>query len=771
MSPRRPRKPKAAPLIPATPRAPRRIGQRGTLTVAAGVPKTVEDPDLSTAGAVADSGDTQREFGDVLARAKRRFRKAADSDQNARLEGLKALQFYTGDQWEDGIRNERFNSGRPMLTIDRIMPTVHLVCNEFRNQRPAVQVNPVGSGADIAVADIMEGIVRHIETQSDAEIAYDHAQEMMVAIGRGSLRIITEWASDEMDESAFHQELRIKRIMNPFSVYWDPSATEPDRSDALFCFITEDMDRDEYRAQYEKTSLASLSDFHGVGDESYWFPEGDKIRLAEYFEVEITPQKIALLGDGSVVPIEETTAQDAIVKTRTLNRKSIHWYKLNAVEVLEQEAMPGEFIPVVTMWGGEYMVKDKKKIMGLVQTMMDAQRQYNVMRSAAVETALLTSRAPWLVTTAMIENFEQEWKQANIRNLPYLKYNAVAGPNGIPVGPPIRNQWEPPIQAFSILISQADNDIKATSGVYDASMGRPGPDRSGKAITAQQQAGATATFHFADNGARGVRQTGRILVSMMPRVYDAPRVVRIVKPDGDAQMVPVNQHFVPTRTQQGHPSYRTLTKQQLEQTQPGLAKFYDLTVGKYDVTVQMGPSFQTRRQEAFSDLIDLVKGFPQIMQVAGDVIMANWDAPFAQELAKRLKLMLPPAIQQAEALQDGTRAPIDPSVVAQQQAVIQQLTAQLQALAQVIRQKKLEADSKEKVALTNAIAGIIEAQIKAGTQSAQGLANMNLDMAKSMADTILQVWQAEREDAQMAAGQPPTGAVPPLPNPPAQLGA
>jgi hypothetical protein len=689
-------------------------------------------------------GDPEKiRHGEILMRAKARFRKANDADQNDRAEALLDLRFYVGQQWDDGVYNERFTSGRPAETFNRIQPICRMVANEFRQQRPSVQVRPVGSGADISVAELYEGIVRHIETQSDAETAYDFADEMMVVCGRGSFRFVCEWV-DELDETGhplWIQEIKVQKILNPFAVYWDPSAVQPDKSDALYCFITEDVDRDEFKAQYPNASLTSLSNFRGTGDEQLWFPEGNRIRVAEYFEITSTERNACIMQDGTV-RWEDELAGEKPLATRAVSTQKCDWYKISGVEVVEEAVIPGEFIPVVTMQGHEYIVQDKRMSMGLARTMRGAQRMYNVARNGAIECVLLAPRAPWIVWEGQTENHEQEWKQANIRNMPYLTVRPVAGPDGTLLPAPTRNTWEAPIQSMTQLMGQADNDVKATSGIYDASLGnKDSQDRSGKAIQALQTQGATATFSYSDNAARGIRQAGAIMTSMIPHIYDTARVQRIVKPDGSAEMIPINQHFQLVPGEDGR-----IENKLLDAAIPGMSKFHDLTIGKYDVVVAMGPSFQTKRQEAFSLLVDLAKAFPQIMQVAGDIITANWDAPFAQELSKRLKFLLPPAIQQAEAQTAGQQA-ISPAAFAQQQQIIQGLQAQLQQLVQVLREKKIEADGKTRIALMNNIAGIIEAEVKAGSVSAGGLAQMNMDAVGRMVDMMMASAQADQADA------------------------
>jgi len=465
--------------------------------------------------------------------------------------------------------------------------------------------------------------------------------------------------------------------------------------------------------------------------------------------------------DGTVTWADKVQEGQVIKRSRKVPTRSVYWYKINAMEILEERRLPGNFIPVVTMQGHEYIVGDRRISMSLTRTMRDAQRMYNIARSGAVECVLLAPRAPWIVWEGQTEGHEYEWKWANVRNMSVLTVKPVVGPNGELLPAPTRNTWEAPIQSMTMLMGQADNDMKATSGIYDASLGEKNSvDRSGKAINALQQQGSTATFSYSDAGAHGIQHAGRVLLGMIPEVYDAPRVIRIMKPDGTAQMTPINQHFQLVAGPDG-----TIQHKLLDQELPGLSKIYDLSVGKYDLVLDMGPSFKTRRQEAFALLTDLAKAFPQIMQVAGDIIAANWDAPFAQELSKRLKFLLPPAIAQAEQQAAGQQA-IDPQVVAQQQATIQQLMGQLQAVTQVLREKKIEADGKLRQTMITAIAGIIEAEIKAGSASADTLAKLNFDAVGRMVDAMMAAQQAEQEDQQLEQGNQGSPAPQASPAPP-----
>lgn len=572
-----------------------------------------------------------------LALLRERFKFSSEAESEWRKNTLDDHKFRIGDQWVDEILRVRKEQNLPCLTINRIPRTIAQVTNEQRQQRPAGQINPVGDGADKETGDVHQGIIRHIEVQSDADIAKDMAFDDMVTGGIGWLRVITKYVDNESED----QEIFIEPIDNWASVYSDPyeSVTRP----ADFRFITMDMGVEEYKRQYSKSELASIDSqmWTNVGDKAPGWIKSDGVRIAEYFFVE---EK-----EGKRKPI-----------------RTVYWCKTNGLEVLEgpTEVVGDEsgVIPVFPVKGEEKIVDGKKHLAGLVRYAKDPARMYNVWISSATTMIGMAPKPKYIAAAGQIEEFKALWEKANDPSVAVLPYTPIDN-NGTAVPPPAIQNFEPPIQALALMTKQADNDFKATTGIYDASLGEKGPDESGKAILARQKQTDIAILNFSDNLSRTLLRMYRYILSIIPKVYSERTVMRIIKPDGTAEMVPVNAA-------------------KLEQ---GVKRVFDLRTGKYDVVVTIGPSYQTKRQESVATQLELAKSMPIVGQAAPDLMIRNMDIPQADEIADRVKLMLPPQILQAE----------DQNAVPQLHAQLAHATQQVELLSKVNSELMEKAQGKQ----------------------------------------------------------------------------
>lgn len=660
-----------------------------------------DDQAYEAADDIDDQDDSQdeddlspEETKELLNTAKSRFQQAETAEMDIRKEALEDLKFRTGDQWPDNIMMSRGQEQRPCLTINRLPQFVRQVTNDARHNRPSVKVSPVGDGSDQEVADVFNGLIRHIEVNSNADIAYDTAVDSQVTSGFGYFRVITDY----IDENSFDQEIYIKRIKNPFTVYFDPGAMEPDYSDANWAFIVTDMTHEDYKAEYPDSKMASLTDFQSIGDDATWLNE-DTIRIAEYFEVIKTYKTIYQLADGSVIPEEQFIKGMNVKNKRDACERNIKWRKINAVEVLKTQDWAGKWIPIIPVLGDDLDVDGKRQLVGLVRYARDPQRMLNYWVTAQTEAIALAPKAPWVVAAGGIKGFESFWQNANVRNFSHLPYNST-GINGEQIPPPQRNTAEPPVQAMTLATQQAGQYMKDTTGIYDASLGQQGSEVSGKAILARQSQSNISNFHFIDNLSRSIKHLGRILIDLIPKIYDAPRVMRIIQEDGSAEQVALN----------GIPAAGLPV---------GVQKIYDLSTGRYDVVVETGPNYSTKRQQALDSMVQISQAFPQIWQVAGDLMVGNMDWPNHDTLAERLKMTLPPQIQQAEA-QKNKGAPQDPAQLMQQlnQAhdMLDKLTKELDAATGELRSKKYDVDAKVMMNTQDNKTNLTIEQMKLGTQ-------------------------------------------------------
>jgi len=609
----------------------------------------------------------------ILAEALARFKLAEEAETEIRRLALEDLQFRAGNQWPEEVRAERDRDRRPCLTINRIPQFIQQITNDQRQNRPSIKVHPIDDQADIETGKVIQGITKHIEYNSNADVAYDTAFDSAVTGGFGYFRVITDYISPK----SFDQEIFIKRIRNPFSVFFDPYAQEPDGSDANWCFIIDDLSSDEYKAKYKDSELASLDDWESIGNHTPgWVKEGHA-RVAEYFYREYKEETLVLLNNGESGLKSQLTALPegvTIVQERTTRVPTIYWCKINAVEILEKTEWLGEWIPVIPVYGTELVINGKRTLEGIVRNAKDSQRMYNYWSSAETEAVALAPRAPFIAAEGQLEGHEREWQTANVKNHAVLKYKPVSA-GGQPIGPPQRNVFEPAVQAITNARMLAADDLKATTGIYDASLGAKGNETSGIAIQRRNIQAQTSNFHFVDNLTRSLRHAGRILVDLIPKIYDTARAARIIGDDGEQKIVQVNRPF----------------------DQGGKPVLYQLDAGKYDVAIDVGPSFTTKRQEAAASMLEMSKAYPAIAQVAGDLIVKSMDWPGAQEIADRLKKTLPPGIADDPANKGQTLPPEVQAQMSQMNQMIQQLTEKLNIAHDKIDNKTLELESRERI--------------------------------------------------------------------------
>jgi hypothetical protein len=575
---------------------------------------------------------------DILTVAKERFRTARDfedEDHNRWEDDVRFARM--GEQWPEDIRKDRENQGRPCLTINKLPTYVRQVVNDSRQNKPSIKVAPVDDHADPDTADVLNGLIRNIEVISNADAAYDTAVDNAVSGGFGYIRVNIDYAHDD----TFDKDILIERVLNPLSVHPDPEAQSVDGSDWRYCFVTESMPKEEFEKKYPDADPVSFEGLDGE-DREYWFTD-DHVTVAQYWAREEVVETVALMSDGQVVrraDLDETievygigsaTREDVfamdgvvVVKEREVRSYRVRMHEMNGQQVLNKtHEWAGRYIPIVPVYGEEVVVEGRRRFLSLIHFAKDPQRMFNYWRSASTELVALAPKAPWVGPAGSFNSDAERWASANTDSHAYLEYDPVTSDEGVPMPPPQRQPFAGvPAGALQEAMNASD-DIKTVTGLYDASMGARSNEASGKAIIARQREGDVSTFHFIDNLSRAIRQLGRIVVDLIPKVYSEARVVRVLGEDGKPDKVPVNQ---PVDT-------------------PAGPRIYDLATGKYDVTVKAGPSFTTQREESATQMMNLIQAFPQAAPVLGDILAKNLDWPEADEIERRLKALLPPQVQ------------------------------------------------------------------------------------------------------------------------------
>jgi hypothetical protein len=675
---------------------------------------------INKAAKVADIGgnpppdDIKKDTQDVLSTMRKRMQMAISAFSESREDELDDLRFYAGSpdnhwQWpadvlatRGAVQGQTINA-RPTLTINKLPQHVRQVTNDQRQNRPSGKVIPADDNADPEVAEIYNGMVRHIEYISDADVAYDTACENQVAYGEGYIRILTEYCDDD----TFDQDIKIARIRNSFSVYMDPTIQDPCGADAKWCFVTEDLQRAEYERMFPDASPISTLQAQGVGDQSIsvWINQ-DTVRIAEYYYIEYDRATLHLYP-GNVTAFEGSPEAKQMkqmgikpIRSREVNAKRVKWCKTNGYEMLEEQEWAGRFIPIIRVIGNEFEVDGKLYVSGLVRNAKDAQRMYNYWTSQEAEMLALAPKAPFIGYGGQFEGYEMQWKTANTQNWPYLEVNPDVT-DGAGAVLPLPQRAAPPLPQTGLIQAKmgASDDIKSTTGQYDTSLGATSNERSGKAILARERQSDTGTYHYVDNLARAVRHVTRQLVDLIPKIYDTQRVARIIGVDGETDMVKLN------------PMQPEPVREIRDANNPDIVidKIYNPNVGKYDVVVTTGPSYLTKRQEALDAMGMILQSNPQLWQVAGDLFIKNMDWPGAQEMAARFAKIIDPKI-----MQDSDDSPEMQQAKQQMEAMGQELDQLHQMLQNVgksvevqdMERKNFEADIKAYQAETQRLSAV-----------------------------------------------------------------
>ena len=563
---------------------------------------------------------------EILTEALKRFRESEEQSSFNRTSALSDIKFSRlGEQWDEKIKAQRLEDSRPCLTINKLPAFIRQVVNDARMQKPQIEIKPADSYTDVDTSRIINGLIKHIQRRSHADIAYDTALEHAVTCGFGFFRVSVDWANDR----SFALEAKIERIANPLMVHWDTNTTSFNAEDWEYCFISDFLSPEEFKAKYPKAKEVSFEGDTRDGVNAWTATDG-QIRVAEYFCKKYQKETLCLLSDGKTILKSELEADEEmqvvfalngieIVKEREIKTPKIIRYVINGIEILEEEEWAGSFIPVIPVWGEEVIVEGKRHLRSLIRDCKDPQAMFNFWRSATTELVALAPKAPYLVPiNGIAPKDKAKWEKANIKNFAYLEYNPQAGAvpqrqafAGVPAG------------ALQEAMNASD-DIKMITGIYDASLGARSNETSGKAIQARKLQGSLSNFHFIDNLNRAIQYCGKVLVDIIPAVYSQQETIRIIGENQTEEVIRLANKNNST-VEEGTP-------------------LYDISTGCYDVEVKSGSAYSTQREETRETLIEIMTRVPNAAALIGDVLMENMDFVGADKVAERLRALLPPQL-------------------------------------------------------------------------------------------------------------------------------
>lgn len=658
----------------------------------------------------------------LLEEAKTRFRACVDWESEARVRFDWDYKFANGDahnmyQWDAAIVQDRLTARQPVLTINKTQVHCLQVINDGKQNKPGVNIRPVGEKASFEAAQCFMEVIRHLEYISNAESVYDNASSFQVQAGIGYWRILTDY----IDPRSFDQEIYIRPIKDPRAVYLDPDINEDDGSDARFGFIFNDMPKDLFNDKYPKFKNRIGWSTTFATDVDGWLNK-NTVRVAEYYrrtendEVLVAfiippTEKYGDAGGDQVIKFkseledieqkaydelkrlnkelnddDEEVPEEYLIRERDVLTDNIDWYKIAGDTVIDKGPWLGKYIPIVRCVGTETIIDGILDRKGHTRALINAQQMYNYNTSANVEFGALQTKSPWLASMEAIEGFEEFYKTANTTNHSYLPYNAF-DESGNPIPPPQRPAAPQASMAYVRGMEIAQNEMMMASGQYQAQMGENENAKSGIAINARQRQGDRATYHFLDNQAKAIRFTGKILIDLIPKIYDTKRVMRISATDGsiiEMTIDPKAKDAVAKLVTDPSNMRDWDKKQQITKM------IFNPNVGMYDVQSEVGPSFATRRQEAFNALTQIAAQNKEFMGIAGDILWKVADFPEAQVLAERWHRVIPPNI---------TGDAPDPAAEQAMQEASAKLEQQLAVIAQQSKEladKDRELDIREK---------------------------------------------------------------------------
>lgn len=580
-----------------------------------------------------------------------------DSDRHNREAGVSDKEFSAGEQWDQQVLKNR--DGLPCLVINSIPQFTAQLVGDWRESRKAVKVMP-SDDADTDKADIRGDLIRAIEMQSRAVRVYDTTFESMVQCGDGAFRIAVEYARNDV----FDQDIFVRPIDDAFATVWDRNSVDPTGRDATHVFVDDILPKKEFERKWKDTDQSEMSsETRQSCMTGGWFNE-DGFRVTEYWRMLERSELLTLFDDGSVHYIDKDNLEQLVqthgkpLKTRLAPCTYAQMHLVTGFEIL---AGPYEYrltrVPIIRMSGRVINISGRRVRHGIVRFMKDAARLKNFWRSVAAEQLGYAPKAQWMVTESAVDGREDKLRKAHLSRDPLLIFNDEAEFGKTVI------RMEPPSPQVALMNEANTNqqDMKDVTGIHDASLGIRSNETSGRAINARQKEGDVASLTYYDNGDEAVLEAGDVINQLIPQVYDGTRTVRLVGPDEEIKFQRINDPMDPNSP--------------------------DLSVGMYDVALTTGTSYTTRRVEAAQAMMDAIQVYPQLMQIAGDIVVKAQDWPGSDKLAERLKKTIPAQFLDPEEVQKGGGA-TGLTVVPQEQ--VQQAQAEMQALQQELAAVKAD---------------------------------------------------------------------------------
>lgn len=594
---------------------------------------------------IPDGFDSVEEFLEDL---RDEYQRDLEFDRWNREQALDDKKFAAGEQWDPIVLQHR--KGLPCLTINSVPQFVAQLVGDWRENKNGIKVVPAEDG-DEHIASVRGDLIRAIQTKSRANRVYDNAFESMVQCGDGSFRVCVKYARNDV----FDQEIDIEPIDDALSVVWDRFSVDPTGRDARHVFVDDLLSKKEFKRKWpdhdpSELGKEAMSEMMTEG----WVSE-DGVKVTEFWRLVERDRLLVLFEDGSIRPVDKDNLEEEIAKHGAVKRTRVApvtYAQMHLVTGFAILSGPYEYmlnrVPIIRMSGRVVNIQGRRVRYGLVRFMKDPVRLKNFWRSVAAEQLGYAPKAQWIAPQSAVEGREDTFRKAHLSRDPLIVYNDDAE------APPQR--LDPPAPQAALLNEAQVNaqDMKDVTGIHDASLGIRSNETSGRAIQARQREGDIASLTFYDNGNAALLEAGDVINQLIGQVYDGTRILRVIGEDESIKFLKVND--------------------------PNDDASPDLSVGNYDVAMTSGTSYTTRRVEAAQAMMEAIQVAPQLMEIAGDIIVKAQDWPGADKLAERLKKTVPPQLLGEE--EEGGAPPVDPRMVQQMEMQLQTLSQEYEALKQ-----------------------------------------------------------------------------------------
>lgn len=602
----------------------------------------------------SDDDPTLRGDDRIVHRAHSRFKRCKDFYETAYSYSLEDTKFANGDdrnraQWPDKIFADRDGKRKPCLTINIIQPHNRLVINESMQNKASIRIRATGGKATADAAEGMQMLIERTEYISSAMINYRKAITDQIDGGVGYLILDTAF----VDDKSFDQDVYIEAAEDPRAVFLDPdSVMKGDGTCAEFGFIFRSVPRDRFNREHPK-----FKDRIGtatLGQDMLWITD-KHVLVAKYYERAAkndeliwfkTPEGTEFKGHRS--QMEEDSSKemvDAIIsqieagqiegKFRDVITQDVNWYLIGGDCILKRGDKPdtrwiGKYVPIIPCYGIKTFIEGKFDCKSHTRAQISAQQMLNYNASGQVQFGALQSKTPYIVDLKSIEVNEKEWANANIEDYAYLGWDStILDENGQSqeLKAPVRQEPPQVAPVFMQGMQDAERWSMMVTGQWQQMQGQENEQgaESGKAVNARQRQGNVATYHFPEHQYDMLRNLGKQLIDIYPKLYDTKRILHVEGEDLSKKILTID------------PDAEKAFERIKKETDTAEEIIFNPLVGEYEVLSDPGPNYATQRQQAFDAISQLIAQNKELGAIVGDILFKNGDFAGAEQLADRMQ--------------------------------------------------------------------------------------------------------------------------------------